>query len=174
MLLHKKEWHYRNLIGLNNKRSYQVGFNNRLRNVTSLIGLKHAQNQFLRCFKSTMVTDQTMKTENSFIKSQFTYCPLIWMFCTKHSTGRINSINEQCLRLIQQNYVSDFEVLLENVNEKPVHQKFINSLWLRFTNTWMAYLLISWVRSLNSDKIPKIWEIFIYLNLRLPEQKSLA
>ena len=75
-----------------------------------------------------MVTDQTMKTENSFIKSQFTYCPLIWMFCTKHSTGRINSINEQCLRLIQQNYVSDFEVLLENVNEKPVHQKFIKLL----------------------------------------------
>ena len=45
------------------------------------------------------------------------------MFCTKHSIGRINSIHEQCLRLIQQNYTSDFEVLLENSNEKPVHRK---------------------------------------------------
>ena len=45
------------------------------------------------------------------------------MFCTKYSIGRINSIHERCLRLIQQNYTSDFEVLLENSNEKPVHQK---------------------------------------------------
>ena len=49
-----------------------------------------------------------------------------------------------------------------------------NSLWLRFINAWMAYLLILWVTSLNSEKIPTIWEIFIYLNLRIPEQKSLA
>ena len=50
------------------------------------------------------------------------------MFCTKHSIGRINSIHERCLRLIQQNYTSDFEVLLENSNEKPVHQKCIELL----------------------------------------------
>ena len=51
------------------------------------------------------------------------------MFCTKHSIGRINSIHERCLRLIQQNYTSDFEVLLENANdEKPVHQKCIELL----------------------------------------------
>ena len=67
---------------------------------------------------------------SSFIKSQFTYCPLVWMFCTKHSIGRINSIHERCLRLIQQNYTSDFEVLLENSNEKPVHQKCIELLMI--------------------------------------------
>ena len=50
------------------------------------------------------------------------------MFYTKHSIGRINSIDERCLRLIQQNYTSDFEVLLENSNEKPVHQKYIEVL----------------------------------------------
>ena len=52
------------------------------------------------------------------------------MFCTKHSIGRINSIHERCLRLIQQNYTSDFEVLLENSNEKPVHQKCIELLMI--------------------------------------------
>ena len=50
------------------------------------------------------------------------------MFCTKHSIGRINSIHERCLRLIQQNYTSDFDVLFENANEKPVHQKYIELL----------------------------------------------
>ena len=50
------------------------------------------------------------------------------MFCTKHSIGRINSIHERCLRLIQQNCISDFEVLLESSNEKPFHQKCIELL----------------------------------------------
>ena len=52
------------------------------------------------------------------------------MFCTKHSLGRINSIHEGSLRLIQQNYTFDFEVLLENGNEKQVHQKFIKPLMI--------------------------------------------
>ena len=50
------------------------------------------------------------------------------MFCTKHSIGKINSIHEQSLSLIQQNYASDSEVLLENANEKQAHQKCIEVL----------------------------------------------
>ena len=67
---------------------------------------------------------------SSFIKSQFTYCPWRWIFCTKHSIDRINSIHEWCLHLIQQNFASDFEVLFENANEKPVHQKSIELLMI--------------------------------------------
>ena len=59
---------------------------------------------------------------SSFIKYQYTYCPLVWMLFTKHFISRINSINERCLRLIQQNYTSDFEALLENSNKKPVQK----------------------------------------------------
>ena len=44
--------------------------------------------------------------------------------------GRINSIDERCRRLIQQNYTSDFEVDLENSNEKPVRQKCIELLMI--------------------------------------------
>ena len=52
------------------------------------------------------------------------------MFCAKHSIGGINSTHERCLRLTQQNYTSDSEVLLENSNEKPVHQKCIELLMI--------------------------------------------
>ena len=38
--------------------------------------------------------------------------------------------DERCLRLIQQNSTSDFEVLLENANEKLVHQKCIELLMI--------------------------------------------
>ena len=74
-----------------------------------------------------MTTDQKV-IFSSFIKSQCTYCPLIWMFCTKRSLRRINTIHEWCLRLIQQSYISEFDRLLENANEKPVHQKCIEFL----------------------------------------------
>ena len=47
------------------------------------------------------------------------------MLCTKHSICRTDSIHERCLCLIQQNYTSDFKVLLQNANKKPVHQKCI-------------------------------------------------
>ena len=50
------------------------------------------------------------------------------MFCTKRSLRSINNIHEWCLRLIKQNYISEFERLLENAYEKSVHQKCIEFL----------------------------------------------
>ena len=98
----------------------KLNFATHLSNITKNANIKF--NALTRVQKY-MTTDQKKRIFSSFIKSQFTYCPLVWMFCTKHSIGRINSIHERCLRLIQQNYASDFEVLLENSNEKSVHQK---------------------------------------------------
>ena len=114
--------------------------------------LQHCKTLLMMSFKLTFATHLSNITKNSnikfnaltgvqkymikktciffFIKSQFNYCPLVWMFCTKHSIGRINSIYQRCLCLIQQNYTFDFEVLLENSNEKPVHQKCIELLMI--------------------------------------------
>ena len=50
------------------------------------------------------------------------------MFCTKCSLCRRNNIHEQFLRLMQQHYISEFERLRENANEKSVHQKCTESL----------------------------------------------
>ena len=75
-----------------------------------------------------MTTDQKKLTFSSFIKSQFTYCPLILMFSTKRSLRRINNIHERCLCLMQQNCISEFERLLENANEKSIHQKYTEFL----------------------------------------------
>ena len=31
---------------------------------------------------------------NAFVKSQFSYCPLIWMFCTHEFNYRLNRVND--------------------------------------------------------------------------------
>ena len=89
---------------------------NKLNSATRLLNItKNAKKKFnaLTRVQNYMTTDQKKLIFSSFIKSQFTYCPLIWMFCTKRSLRRIHNIHERYLRFIQQNYRSEFEILLE-------------------------------------------------------------
>ena len=44
---------------------------------------------------------------NSLIKSQFNYCPLIRMFCSRTSNNMINKIHERTLRLILNDRTGD-------------------------------------------------------------------
>ena len=44
----------------------------------------------------------------SFVKSQYNNSPLIWMFCSKKALHKLNNIHERSLRLIHQDYVSNF------------------------------------------------------------------
>ena len=49
---------------------------------------------------------------NTFIESQFSYCPLIWMFCLCKMNNKINHIHERALRLVYEDYTTSFEELL--------------------------------------------------------------
>ena len=120
-----------------------------------------------------MTNDHKKQIFFSFVKSQFTYCPLIWMFCTKRSLRKINNIHERCLLFIQQNYISEFERLLGNANEKRFTRNAFSFFWLRFINTWMAYLQILQTLSLRPDKIHITSKISAHLNLRILKQRSL-
>ena len=50
---------------------------------------------------------------NSFFKSQFSYCPLLWMCHTRANHSKINRIHERCLRIIYSGKTSLFQALLE-------------------------------------------------------------
>ena len=58
----------------------------------------------------------------AFITSQFSYCPLIWMFHSRNLNNKINRIHERALRLVYQNNLS-FSELLDLDNSVTVHQK---------------------------------------------------
>ena len=59
---------------------------------------------------------------NAFITSQFSYCPLMWMFRSRNLNNKFNQIHEQALRLVYQNNLS-FSQLLDLDNSVTVHQK---------------------------------------------------
>ena len=60
---------------------------------------------------------------NVFFNSQFTYCPLIWMFHSRLINNKINRLHERCLRIECSDNQSTFEELLEKDNTVSVHQR---------------------------------------------------
>ena len=64
----------------------------------------------------------------SFIESQFSYCPLVWMFHGRISNGKINRIYERALRIVYKDYTSTFEDLLEKDKSFTVHHRNIQRL----------------------------------------------
>ena len=152
-----------------------VTLDTKLNFATYLLNIKKKPNKKFNALmrvQKCITTDQKQFVFSSFIKSQFTYCPFIRIFCTKYSFCRINNTHEWYLRLIQQNYISEFERLLENVNEKSIHQKYIEFLLIELYK-YLDDLLLSTL-SLSSDKVPITSEISTHLNLKMLEQKSLA
>ena len=50
---------------------------------------------------------------NAFFKSQFNYCPLVWICHSRINNVKISRLHERCLRIIYNDETSSFENLLE-------------------------------------------------------------
>ena len=64
----------------------------------------------------------------NMVKSSFTYCPLIWMFCSSKSNNLINKTHERSLKIVINDKKSTFEDLLKANNQITVHQKNLQVL----------------------------------------------
>ena len=82
-----------------------------------------------------MKTEQKRKIMNSFINSQFGYCPLVWMLHSRKLNNRINKIHERALRLVYNDNVSSFQDLLIKSNSVSVHHKNIQILAIELYKT---------------------------------------
>ena len=49
----------------------------------------------------------------SFIQSNFNYCPLIWHFCSKANTEKLEKLQHRALRIVFNDYTSSYENLLK-------------------------------------------------------------
>ena len=62
------------------------------------------------------------------IKSQFNYCPLIWMFCSRKSNNIVNKLQERALRFTCKDNENNFQTLLNENNETSVYQRNLQFL----------------------------------------------
>ena len=72
---------------------------------------------------------------NSFIKAQFSYCPLIWMFHDRRLNSKIDKIHERALRIVYNDSQSDFSALLKLDNAVSVHQRNLQCLLIEIYKT---------------------------------------
>ena len=66
----------------------------------------------------------------AFVISQSEYCPLVWMFHSRHLNSKINRIHERPLRIAYKDYDSSFYTLLERDDSVNIHVKHLRNLMI--------------------------------------------
>ena len=82
------------------------------------------------------------------IESQFSYCPLVWMFHSRKLNNRINKLHERVLRLVYKDPTLTFEQLLEKDISFTIHQRNIQKLAIEI------------YKVINNESLPIIDNIF--------------
>ena len=73
---------------------------------------------------------------NSFIYSNFNYCPLVWHFSTNKSTEKIENIHKRCLRLTLNDYKSDYKSLLDKSGRESMKIRRTKTHAIEIFNTF--------------------------------------
>ena len=65
---------------------------------------------------------------NSVVISNFVFCPLIWLFCSKVANNEINRTHKRARRTLYRAYESTFEELLDRNDAKTTLRKNLQNL----------------------------------------------
>ena len=57
-----------------------------------------------------------MKLFNAFILSNLKYSSIVWHFCPRESTSKVEKINKSALRMVLNDYKSNNDTLLQLSN----------------------------------------------------------
>ena len=82
--------------------------------------------------KNVLTNEQKKILFCSFLMSNFTYCPLICMFCGKLANSQINLVHKRALRTLYNDHSASYSELLIIDGNNTIHQN--NSLLKKFTN----------------------------------------
>ena len=75
-----------------------------------------------------MDTEKLRKMMKTFVISQLSYCPLIWMFHDRSAIKKINKTHERALRITYKDSCSTFDELLKKAKSESIHQRNLQLL----------------------------------------------
>ena len=102
---------------------HNLNFTSHLGNIIKKTNQKFHTLSRVKCY---MGFEQNKLIFSSFVKSQFNYCPLIWIFYSRTFINKLKNIHEKYLRLITNNFVSNVKKLLESSHRLSIHKICIN------------------------------------------------
>ena len=125
-----KECTEENLLGITFDQSFS--FKQHVRALCKKAAQKiHAFARISRC----METEKLQQLTRAFVLSQFSYCPLVWMFYDRTLDHRINRTQERALRISYKDYGNDFGFLLEQTKSIPIHVRILQFLMTEMYKT---------------------------------------
>ena len=96
-------------VDIDNRLTFHSHINNICRKAVNQINA-------LKRLSVHMGKNEKMVLMKSFILSNFNYCPLVWHFYSKTDTDRMEKIRKRALRMVLDDYESDYETLLQKTN----------------------------------------------------------
>ena len=89
-----------------------------------------------------------------FISSNFSYCPVSWMFCGKQNSDKLEKLQERALRFVVSDYRSAYSDLLKHGN------------FLSLSALGIRYLAIEMYKCVYGINLPYLNELFISKDTR--------
>ena len=108
-------------ICIDNKLSFDKYISKIVKKANGKIAVIQRSFRYLSKFKRNLLL-------NSFVQSQFSYAPLVWMMHSKLAERKINKTHEKFLRLLHDDYQSNFKELLDKEGTYTVHEMNMKKL----------------------------------------------
>ena len=93
---------------------------------------------------------------NSFVRSIFNYCAMVWHYCGKTNNNNIEKIQERALRIIHRDYESSYEDLLSAAKAPTMLTRRLRVILLEVFRS---------MNMLNSDCLNDIFKIKMWTTL---------
>ena len=97
--------------------------------ISNICGLAAKQLNALIRLKSYLNFNAKRVLINSYIISNFNYCPLVWIFSTAKSLNKIESLQKRALRFLYNDYSISYEGLLEKAGKVKMIVSLLSPLF---------------------------------------------
>ena len=99
---------------------FKLNFNNYISKICKKAG---GQLNTLCRYNKFIDFDEKKTLFESFIQSNFNFCPLVWMFTSPKSGRKIEKVQERALRLLLNDYDSTYDILLKNSKKSSIYTR---------------------------------------------------
>ena len=91
----------------------------------------HASRQinYFKCFSKYLKIDRQLSVYRGFIQSNFSYCPVAWLFCGRKNSNKLEKLQEWVLHRDFNDFTLSYEVLCKRANTLSYYR-------LRFFMHW--------------------------------------